>query len=478
MAALSPYFARKSLERLTLKDAIRQHANRLLDLAGPDHRTQVSRIHEALFPLSTPASANTALNRLLRTINEVAKAQGLALRAEITADKKAGAANRWVWFEGPLPAPTLAYTGELNAIPPEQLVTNQRGLPAGDLPVVVLITFNPHETTAVITRFHGPREPPTDTRNGITYNLLGVHGGMSVVQRVSKQGEGEAQNAARDAIDDWAPRAIIGVGIAFGVNADKQRIGDVLVSENIRGYELGRVNADGSITPRGDKPPASPVLFQRFNHLDQTCQVDPNACLNWPTLRFGTLLSGNKLVDNLDYRNSLLRLETEAVGGQMEAVGIQLAADRRKVDWIIVKAICDWGDGNKNAKTKERDQRFAAENAALVVHRALSIGNLYDGPLSPPRGTPPPTRVSRPAQGHAARRSAHGLGGPCRHPLRPADRGRPRPPRQPGQGRGRRDPGPAGPGRRRDGLPAAVGRCPRGSASVRAARRIRHGQDR
>ena len=153
----------------------------------------------------------------------------------------------------------------------------------------------------------------------MTYSLLGNHGGMGVVHRVSKQGEGEAQNAAHDAVRDWAPRAIFGVGIAFGVNPAKQRIGDVLISESVRGYELGRQNADDPFTLRSDKPPASPVLFQRFNHLDQTLKANAAASLHWPTLRFGTLLSGNKLVDNLDYRASLLRLESEAIGGESVA---------------------------------------------------------------------------------------------------------------------------------------------------------------
>ena len=399
MPRLSPYFARNSLKRLSLSDAVRQHAERLLDLAGDDHRIQVAHIHETMFPLSTPASANAALNRLLRTINDAAETQGLALRAEITADKKAGPAKRFVWFDGPLPAPAPAYTGELNAIPAGQLVTDQRGLPQESLPVVVLMTFNPHETAAVIAGFHPQGTPPTETRNGMTYNRLGIHGGMQIIQRVSRQGEGEAQNAARDAIEAWAPKAIIGVGIAFGVNQAKQAIGDVLVSEAIRGYELGRMNADGTFDLRADKPPASQVLLNRFNHLHQTCQADPNACLNWPAVRFGTLLSGNKLVDNLDYRASLLKLEKEAIGGEMEAVGIQLAAGRFNLDWIIVKAICDWGDGHKGTKNKERDQKFAAQMAALVVRSALALGNLYEGQLPPTPGISLPSGRRRLAEG-------------------------------------------------------------------------------
>ncbi len=196
MPKLSPYFARNSLKRLGLPDAVRQHAERLLDLAGDDHSIQVARIHATMFPVSTPASANAGLNRLLRTINDAAQAQGLALRAEITPDKKAGPAKRFVWFDGPLPAPAPAYTGELNAIAPGQLVTDQRGLPQEFLPVIVLITFNPHETAAVIAQFHPQALPPTETRHGMTYNRLGVHGGMQVIQRVSGQGEGEAQTQA------------------------------------------------------------------------------------------------------------------------------------------------------------------------------------------------------------------------------------------------------------------------------------------
>lgn|GEM_PF-3365188 len=87
----------------------------------------------------------------------------------------------------------------------------------------------------------------------------------------------------------------------------------MLVSDDIRDHGLGRINADGRLTVRGSKPPASPRLFQRFNSLDQCRAADPHACLSWPTLRFGTLL-----------------------GGEMEAVGIHLAAIRHRVDWLIV----------------------------------------------------------------------------------------------------------------------------------------------
>lgn len=109
----------------------------------------------------------------------------------------------------------------------------------------------------------------------MTYNLLGVHGGMRVVHRISKQGESEAQLAA--------PRRHSGMEAArdhrarhcLGVNPGKQRIGDVLVSEYVRGYDLGRINPDDSFTLRAGKPPASPALYQRFWRVSGPSRAPP-----------------------------------------------------------------------------------------------------------------------------------------------------------------------------------------------------------
>jgi nucleoside phosphorylase len=207
---------------------------------------------------------------------------------------------------------------------------------------------------------------------------------MEIIHCVSKQGEDEAQNICHTVIQGLRPKAVIGVGIAFGVNPGKQKIGDVLIPQDIQGYDLARVSTH-LIEPRGPRPPCSSLLFQRFNHIDQSCRTYQESCPSWPTIHTGTILSGSKLVDSLDYRTSLQQLASNIIGGEMEAIGIQVAADNKKVDWIIIKAICDWADGNKNTPHKELDQKIAAENAALVVYKALSLGNLYPDAIFPGR---------------------------------------------------------------------------------------------
>jgi WD40 repeat protein/nucleoside phosphorylase len=377
MKHLSPYFAQKTLETLSLPEPIKRNIPILLGLTGDDYKINVSRILETLFPVSTTSSANSSLNRLLSTINKAAKSQGIAFEVKITPDKKAGAANRWVWFEGPPPPPNPAHTSELKSIPSDQLITDQQGFfLTSDLPIIVLITFNEHETAAVLKQFHPQGEPVKHPITGAACNRLGVHGGMEIIHCVSKQGEDEAQNICHTVIQGLRPKAIVGVGIAFGVNPGKQKIGDVLIPQDIQGYDLARVSTH-LIEPRGPRPLCSSLLFQRFNHIDQSCRTYQQSCPSWPKIHTGTILSGSKLVDNLDYRTSLQQLASNIIGGEMEAIGIQVAADNNKVDWIIIKAICDWADGNKNTDTKDRDQKTAAENAAMVVYKALSSGNLY-----------------------------------------------------------------------------------------------------
>ncbi len=55
----------------------------------------------------------------------------------------------------------------------------------------------------------------------------------------------------------------------------------------------------------------------------------------------------------------------------MEGAGLYAAASDAKVDWILIKAICDWADGNKDNKA----QPIAASNAVnFVLHVISHVG--------------------------------------------------------------------------------------------------------
>ena len=380
---LSRYFADKALQRVIphLKPGFQNLVRSLAGVLGDDGRVRVADLFGALFPASTTASANAALNRLIATVNEAARANGQPLTIAITADKKAGAAKRWVWCEGEGEGP-VPYTNDLESVRPELRQTGQRAVAVGA--PAVLMTFNPHETRAVWDRFGMPAE--TDSTGAFPVSHLGLHGGMEVWHLVSDQGSGEAGVAARYAISRFKPWAVIAVGIAFGMNPAKQAIGDVLVSNHIRDYQLGRRNPDGSFTPRSGKPRGSDRLLRRIKRLDH--QRANTA--DWPTLHIGTLMCGDELLDNHAHRDKLTAIEPEAVGGEMEASGIEIVCRQDKLDWIVVKGISDWADGAKNSGRKEQDQRLAADNAALVVKAMLDMGPF--APADPPPARPLPAQ--------------------------------------------------------------------------------------
>ncbi len=252
-------------------------------------------------------------------------------------------------------------------------------LATGDLNVdVLVVTATEIEGQAVINLFQQETGVPFRRYfvGNKTYHDLGVVGNarVSMVQtEMGSSGPSGSLLTVQEAISALSPAAVIMIGIAFGVDPRKQRIGDILVSLQLRPYELQRIGVNSAGVPeiisRGDRPSASTCLVDRFKSSN----------LDWkgPKVRFGLMLSGDKLIDNVDFRNQLLKFDPEAIGGEMEGVGLYSAAERSKKDWIIVKAICDWADGKKNKNKKQRQLRAAQNAVEFVIHTLRQGGFAY-----------------------------------------------------------------------------------------------------
>jgi len=235
---------------------------------------------------------------------------------------------------------------------------------------VLLVTVTTVETRALLTAVTTAtgREPILRKFDGFSYQDFGRFGDYELVHFISGMGSGGidgSQESVRRGIQAVRPSAILMVGIAFGVNRKKQPVGTILVSKQIQTYELQRINRD-SITPRGDKVTAAPKLLNWVY----------NAEIDWPEtspkIKSGLLLSGEKLIDNRDYRNQLTKIAPEALGGEMEGAGLYAAAQNEKIDWLLVKAVCDWADGNKS-KGKDQLQLQAAKAAAEFCIHMLRV---------------------------------------------------------------------------------------------------------
>lgn len=166
-----------------------------------------------------------------------------------------------------------------------------------------------------------------------------------------------------DTIDIIKPDYIFAIGIAFGVDAKKQRIGNILISRKITPYEQQRIGQDKEgkpvIRPRGTPEEIKPIIRSRVRMAQRTFDTETF---------FAEMLSGEKLIDNIDYRKDLISYFPEAEGGEMEGSGIVSASERRGVPWVIIKAISDFADGKKRRNKVLRQKKAASEAARFFIH--------------------------------------------------------------------------------------------------------------
>ena len=249
--------------------------------------------------------------------------------------------------------------------------------------LLVVATDTEHEALLRAAQAISGRPQPTALIYGAyrTYQSLGAIGGALVAVVQTEPGTatvGGSLATILTAIGEVGPPTIIMVGIAFGVDPEKQPIGHVLVAKQVQQYEIQRIGTDAggtrTVIPRGDKATASPSVMSRLRASRTAHQSEF-------TVEFGLMLSGEKLVDNLDYRTELRAFEPEALGGEMEAGGLYVAAVERQVAWCVVKGVCDYADGHKR-ENKEARQNTAAENAAKFVLHSIAAGGFArrDGP--------------------------------------------------------------------------------------------------
>ncbi|WP_378955747.1 hypothetical protein [Pelosinus sp. sgz500959] len=241
---------------------------------------------------------------------------------------------------------------------------------------LLLVTATEIETRTILkylAPLDGQEELLEGTIDNLTYRVgkFGAYNAVHFQCGMGTTGRDASTLSTYDAIHKWQPKAIVMIGIACGKDPIKQKIGDVLVSESITAYEPMRI---GSKTiPRGPTSLAGQVLLNRFrNMLDWEFMTSPKTKSR---MIVGEMLSGDKLIDDQEFKDELFELFPNAIGGEMEGAGVYAAAARLKLpEWIVVKAICDWGDGSK---TKE-SQPLAAEMATSLCHAVFSKPHSFD----------------------------------------------------------------------------------------------------
>ena len=249
----------------------------------------------------------------------------------------------------------------------------------------LLVTANENETNALLQDqiFHYKTLRSDDPNDSSFYNV-GTYGCYDVVHlELNTQGSvgaDSSQLSIVSAINCYHPDAVILVGIAFGkefYNSQNpsQKIGDVLVSDKVADYESGKIknthiDSDGFIAESGRQlKSAFKFLSKSWNHSINGIKA---AC------EFGTILSGDKVVDDREFKENLMKQYPRAIGGEMEGRGAYSACRNRGItEWIIVKAICDWADGTKSTD-KQKNQEIAAKSAVSLLHHVFTDENAFE----------------------------------------------------------------------------------------------------
>ncbi|WP_146176326.1 5'-methylthioadenosine/S-adenosylhomocysteine nucleosidase [Rhodovulum kholense] len=180
-------------------------------------------------------------------------------------------------------------------------------------------------------------------------------------------GANSAGGVLSPAIRHLGTKYLISAGICFGLKPNvqgvgKQVLGDVVFSSHVQDYETARLGKE--IKPRGDKLPSGQALLQaariaRDDTDRSNFRIDE-----------GLFLSGQKLVDNNDFVHDLRVQFPEALAGEMEGNAVAVACHNAGVQWIVIKAICDWGMDKEDGWQEiaaNRACRLALDTAIIIL---------------------------------------------------------------------------------------------------------------
>lgn len=258
---------------------------------------------------------------------------------------------------------------------------------------VAVITASPLELEAFL-RHGGPWSQVRSTSHpGRVYYQSTTKSGLSVIASCALgMGQLNAALAAKDLVVEWSPKALILVGIAGGLGKDV-RLGDIVVSDQIVDYELGKVTPAGA-TPRWSVYRSDPGLlgkllnFRDTSWLAQVSVPRPDADTGRiPRILHGVVLSGNKVIADEAEAGALSSVWSRAAAIEMEGAGVAAALYQSKdaPSFIMIKAICDRADSKKN----DAWQAYAAEAAAaFTASFVLTVLAPSDAKLIEPEKVP------------------------------------------------------------------------------------------
>ena len=229
--------------------------------------------------------------------------------------------------------------------------------------VIVIQSCNDNEYYASLELM----EAPVRYRNEYAMRIiLGMFAGYNAAIAYTQQG-----SSCRSDIEEvlkWCPntKAILGVGVAYGMKRDAVKFGDVLVAKQIANVGTNPRVMAGGIYPRAPGAATKPTLMHTFCQAYSGWEFSCTKKQRQAKVKVGEMVSGGFLLDDSDIKETLKMQCPFAEGGEMEGWILykDIMEKHPNLEVIVIKGVADYGDGKKN-----KEWQFTAAKAAVDYTR-------------------------------------------------------------------------------------------------------------
>ncbi|MEO0458140.1 MAG: HEAT repeat domain-containing protein, partial [Cyanobacteria bacterium P01_A01_bin.114] len=162
----------------------------------------------------------------------------------------------------------------------------------------------------------------------------------------------DAALLAADTLNHWQPHAILMVGIAAAAGRDQQ-LGDLILGKDVYYYERGKATASG-VLPEPVMYRSDATLWNRVtttpNHDFDIHATRPDGTDIFPNVSPGVIASGEQVIAHAAARDDIAKGHRKIKAIEMEGYGVSAAAWQRfdPVRCLVIRALCDYADGEKN----------------------------------------------------------------------------------------------------------------------------------
>lgn len=240
-----------------------------------------------------------------------------------------------------------------------------------DMERILIISALEKELQPILEAIDSPLKPRNmEEVDGRKYFIYEVSATLTVIcTSFWGMGQLNAALAVKDAVKHYGVSKVILTGICGGIDKE-MKYGDIIISDQIVDYELAKIKPDDlqvrwNVYRSDFELVQSMRMFKSDSWSSYLKRVFPDSKYKKPSVYSGIVLSGNKVVANYEEIKRFKKTWAKALAVEMEASGIAAALYQMEnaPSFVMVKAICDFADSEKNDDWQE----YAAYASAIFV---------------------------------------------------------------------------------------------------------------